>query len=364
MPRSPHNEHVIRKIREAIGLTQKEFAPLIGVTDSYIKKLEAGEKPMTPEVALRIHDATGADTWEIMKGERGEPFACARLSNGECSKLLTRELWEKWQRLQSSRKRLLTVDQRDRLLESDILSWSELLGQIRGQHPVAAFIRGKLQALTRNYLSSANDASEDSKLKNALLEDLNRIINGKSLYDVDRFEGIKLSSETAKLLSGQPDSVILNRRLLEEAFPEALRRSNLTVLDEVDNCAGQIGEFARLLFLAALRNPRTNLGAIFRAAFGALVKVCNDRELGPLFAEEWKKAHLKPVTIIPERDGIDGPPFTVCQMDFKLPELLMHDIPAMARILTPPVAKRAADANTTMAEIESTSGRRKRSKKA
>jgi hypothetical protein len=58
-----------------------------------------------------------------------------------------------------------------------------------------------------------------------LVAELNELINGPSLYDAQRFDGIALRPETLQLLSQFPQgNPVLNRLLLEDAYPDALPR--------------------------------------------------------------------------------------------------------------------------------------------
>lgn len=52
------NEHAdrIRKLRRAAGYTQAELAPLIGISEGLIKRMEAGLRNLTPENAKRYAD--------------------------------------------------------------------------------------------------------------------------------------------------------------------------------------------------------------------------------------------------------------------------------------------------------------------
>jgi len=58
-----------------------------------------------------------------------------------------------------------------------------------------------------------------------LIEDLNELISGTSLYDAERFAGVTLRAETTQLLSQYPQgNRVLNRLLLEDAYPSGLPR--------------------------------------------------------------------------------------------------------------------------------------------
>ena len=60
------------------------------------------------------------------------------------------------------------------------------------------------------------------RARQALLDDLNRIIRGPAIYRADRFEGVALSEGTRRLVADPPQGdarAHLNRALLVEAFP-------------------------------------------------------------------------------------------------------------------------------------------------
>lgn len=58
------------------NFTQKEFAQQIGVSLVIIKKIESGEREITPEISRRIFAITGASESSIMKGD-GKVFFLA-----------------------------------------------------------------------------------------------------------------------------------------------------------------------------------------------------------------------------------------------------------------------------------------------
>ena len=66
-----------------------------------------------------------------------------------------------------------------------------------------------------------------SSLEEDLAMELNSIIRGDSIYEVERFAGVALSDETKELLKKKPrgeELVRLNRLLLEDAYPDEIAR--------------------------------------------------------------------------------------------------------------------------------------------
>jgi MFS family permease len=95
-----------------------------------------------------------------------------------------------------------------------------------GSDPAAAAIRERLAPEFRAELAQAETLSP-GRLRRVLFEGLNRAAAGPVLLPEPERAGLKLSDDTRKLLAapvvGDPRRH-LNRRLLEDAFPEAIRR--------------------------------------------------------------------------------------------------------------------------------------------
>src|SRR5262245_54777033 len=72
MPRPVKHRHVLRDLRHAIKRTQAQFAKLIGVSRVYINKIENGQSPVSPAVAVRVHVLTGISIDELTKGSAGK----------------------------------------------------------------------------------------------------------------------------------------------------------------------------------------------------------------------------------------------------------------------------------------------------
>ncbi|HEO64834.1 MAG TPA: hypothetical protein ENI73_03090 [Spirochaetes bacterium] len=86
-------------------------------------------------------------------------------------------------------------------------------------------LSGKTKGLLKAYTKDPGDLLTIKSLKVRLVEDLNRIVKGKSLYTKKRFKDIPLSSITGKLLSMNlkgKDLAYLNYFLIQDAFPKAI----------------------------------------------------------------------------------------------------------------------------------------------
>ena len=93
--------------------------------------------------------------------------------------------------------------------------------------PVSELIASQLSEDMQWLLVGYDGASKPSaKLEKALLSDLNRLLQAKSLYDAQLFANIELSEQTQALITQNPQSgealVRLNRLLLSDAYPHEL----------------------------------------------------------------------------------------------------------------------------------------------
>lgn len=109
------------------------------------------------------------------------------------------------------------------------------LKQTENQDKVSHYLSSRLSTSTQ-YLLSNYTGGLDLQLRHALATDLDRIVDGnRSIYDSQRFAGVKLSDETARLLNRKPNEYNLrwlNRLLIENVYPhEIARHSGLTLLD-------------------------------------------------------------------------------------------------------------------------------------
>jgi sugar lactone lactonase YvrE len=102
----------------------------------------------------------------------------------------------------------------------------------QAQRPIDAWLASQLSPATTtvlaDYTGVFGDPTDVPSLQAAVLHDLNALIQGLSIYDSQRFDGVILRPETETLLSKKPqgdDLAHLNRLLLEDAYPVQLARN-------------------------------------------------------------------------------------------------------------------------------------------
>jgi hypothetical protein len=112
-----------------------------------------------------------------------------------------------------------------RLAAHEILSLANLAARLdAAADPVAAFVKAQLSEETRSLLPTPGHPD----LREKLLNGLNDLIAGPSIYTLERFSNVALSLETQILdPAGTSDTrpARLNRLLLEDAFPDLLART-------------------------------------------------------------------------------------------------------------------------------------------
>jgi len=120
-----------------------------------------------------------------------------------------------------------------RFSTNDVRDLSRMVDQWRGQsNAVSAFLWRNLsepeQSLLRNYQPSAERSNQANEV---MVRSLNKITEGPSVYNEERFKGIALRPQTASLLKQSPSGAQearLNRLLLEDAYPRELSRNPLS----------------------------------------------------------------------------------------------------------------------------------------
>jgi transcriptional regulator with XRE-family HTH domain len=70
MPRKPSVTHPLREIRQALKMTQPAFAKLVGRAAITIQRIENRTLKMSPELADKILEATGANPRELLAGRK------------------------------------------------------------------------------------------------------------------------------------------------------------------------------------------------------------------------------------------------------------------------------------------------------
>jgi phage tail-like protein len=113
---------------------------------------------------------------------------------------------------------------------SDFKDLGRLAARLRRPcDPLAQYLRARFSDATRKLLDAFTPGlPPDPRLEQALLDELNALVTGPSLYDENRFAHVKLPEATLALIRQQPiDSglVQLNRLLLEQGFSLELRRN-------------------------------------------------------------------------------------------------------------------------------------------
>jgi hypothetical protein len=105
---------------------------------------------------------------------------------------------------------------------------------------VSQFLVTQLSPDTLRQLNEYKSGEPLSKqLLTSLLQDLNRIIHGPSIFKEERFADVDLSDETSNLAEQNPQGVELirlNRSLIAEAYPDEVELSRIdNLLDAVDD---------------------------------------------------------------------------------------------------------------------------------
>ncbi|MGO8837146.1 MAG: protein O-mannosyl-transferase family [Limisphaerales bacterium] len=109
---------------------------------------------------------------------------------------------------------------------SDFLKLPDLVSRLHSsQDPLSRWLFQKLSKPTRDLITGKAD---DASLRAALTDDLNRLLDGPSIYDPSRFAQVKISDYLKLFIAQNPQGdtrVRLNRLLLEAAYPEDIALS-------------------------------------------------------------------------------------------------------------------------------------------
>jgi hypothetical protein len=95
---------------------------------------------------------------------------------------------------------------------------------------VSRYITGQLSPETLSVVQNYDPARPpNSRLRDPLLSELNRLIKAASFYDPDRFAGVTLRAETKALLAEHPQGErlsFLNRMLLDDAYSQEISQNS------------------------------------------------------------------------------------------------------------------------------------------
>ena len=70
--------HRIRNERIALGMTQSEFAKLLGISPSYLGALERGTRPVSRSIMNRLHEKTHISYDYLLEGLEKPDDTCRR----------------------------------------------------------------------------------------------------------------------------------------------------------------------------------------------------------------------------------------------------------------------------------------------
>lgn len=142
------------------------------------------------------------------------------------------------------------------LVRSDLIDAEGLAAQLRNtDDPLSQFLHGQFSLDTQQRLTTWSPTrSLPEVLKIALVNELNQLIQGDSLYTPERFAGVSLTEATRKLAeqSSGTGATRLNRRLLDEAYPDNIAAS----LPDTTNIH-DLAYLAALLPLPPWQEPRS-----------------------------------------------------------------------------------------------------------
>lgn len=118
-------------------------------------------------------------------------------------------------------------------LADDLTDLSSLASRVRQWWiPIDSWLSSQLSTETKSALDKYLFGGVDVvQLKQLLLQDLNAILHGPSIYDEARFARTGLRQETRRLVLMNPQGAAvqrLNQLLLEDAYPVELRRHGIT----------------------------------------------------------------------------------------------------------------------------------------
>ena len=109
----------------------------------------------------------------------------------------------------------------------DILEPHRLADGMRDEaDPLSRYVQGRLSPVA--VVALGKERIGPNNLRVALVDDLNALVAGPPLYEPYRFAGKQLRETTQQWILRSPQGeelAWLNRRLLEDAYPEALRRA-------------------------------------------------------------------------------------------------------------------------------------------
>lgn len=159
MPIKPNQSHPLREIRSILGWTQPKLAEKLGIHPTYVRKIELGSRSLTPELARRIGELTGAKSTELLKGSEGKALSW----KGEPYSLAAFKEWSSaWEDAESAE-----------LFADGIAYWARILFEaaakkkrLKGAH---AELAAKLDEIAESFGLRMNDFMRQEKGRNPKL---------------------------------------------------------------------------------------------------------------------------------------------------------------------------------------------------
>jgi MFS family permease len=132
---------------------------------------------------------------------------------------------------------ITTAFKNHQLRASDLLKPAELCAALNdATHPAVARLKARLkpEVITSLQQVPTGGTAPPATLE-AVLADLNRVIQHENLYDTNAFQSLKLKKSTQNLIQlverepERKNAAFLNRQLLEQMFPGAIRELQRTI---------------------------------------------------------------------------------------------------------------------------------------
>jgi hypothetical protein len=109
------------------------------------------------------------------------------------------------------------------------------------RNPLSKYLYGQLSAETQIEMRKYNSAAQPpDQLLQAVIDQLNEILKGPSIFDEKRFAQVSLRDETRRLVAQKPEGETLtrlNRLLLEQGYLGEISESQLEFIAEADRNA-------------------------------------------------------------------------------------------------------------------------------
>jgi hypothetical protein len=114
----------------------------------------------------------------------------------------------------------------------DLAYSTNFVGKLRdAPDPLSQFLKKHFSPETRQLLDKYQSTEPPPQsLQNALIEELDHLLRGNSLYDEQPFKAVTLREKTSKLIGEKPqgeDLISLNRLLLEDAYPHEIAKNTV-----------------------------------------------------------------------------------------------------------------------------------------